>query len=155
MTNTLPLRTLAFLVQKDQVLLGYKKRGFGKGKYVGIGGKLNPGELVDDAMAREVVEEIGVTPIKYVKSGQLDFHFPHKPDWSQTAIVFCIDTWHGEIIETEELKPAWFAEEKIPFQNMWDDAKYWLPQIINKKKIHGKFIFDTEEKVKEYTIQSL
>ncbi len=30
--------------QKRQVLLGLKKRGFGQGKLVGLGGKVEPGE---------------------------------------------------------------------------------------------------------------
>ena len=56
--------TLLFLLKENQILLGMKKRGFGAGKYNGIGGKLEPDETVEQAMVRETQEEIGVTPNK-------------------------------------------------------------------------------------------
>ena len=44
-----------------QLLLGRKKRGFGEGKWNGFGGKLEPGETVEEAAVRELQEESGVT----------------------------------------------------------------------------------------------
>lgn len=54
-------RTLCFLLDGDKVLLGLKKKGFGQGKWLGIGGKVEEGESVEEAAKREVKEEIGVT----------------------------------------------------------------------------------------------
>ena len=51
--------TLVLLRQENRVLLGMKKRGFGVGKWNGFGGKLEPGETVVEAAAREVREECG------------------------------------------------------------------------------------------------
>ena len=51
--------TLVLLRQENWVLLGMKKRGFGVGKWNGFGGKLEPGETVVEAAAREVREECG------------------------------------------------------------------------------------------------
>ncbi|MEJ2212436.1 MAG: NUDIX domain-containing protein, partial [Anaerolineae bacterium] len=42
-----------------QVLLGLKRVGFGAGKLTGIGGKVEPGEEVAAAAARELEEEVG------------------------------------------------------------------------------------------------
>ena len=53
--------TLVLLREGDRVLLGMKKRGFGAGKWNGFGGKLEPGESVVEAAAREVREECGFT----------------------------------------------------------------------------------------------
>ncbi len=55
--------TLCFLVRGDppqEVLLGFKKKGFGAGKRNGIGGKIEDGESVVRAAAREMYEETGV-----------------------------------------------------------------------------------------------
>ena len=40
-----------------QVLLGLKQRGFGAGRVVAPGGKIEPGESPEDAAVRELVEE--------------------------------------------------------------------------------------------------
>ena len=53
--------TLVLLREESRVLLGLKKRGFGAGKWNGFGGKLEPGETVVEAAAREVKEECGLT----------------------------------------------------------------------------------------------
>ena len=51
-------RTVVFLIRENQVLLAMKKRGFGEGKWNGVGGKLDPGETVEQALVRECQEEI-------------------------------------------------------------------------------------------------
>lgn len=44
--------TLLFPLRENQVLLGYKKRGFGKGWWNGFGGKVKSDESVEDAAKR-------------------------------------------------------------------------------------------------------
>ena len=39
-------------VPQRRVLLGLKKRGFGAGKWNGFGGKLEPGETIEQAAKR-------------------------------------------------------------------------------------------------------
>ncbi|GAJ07377.1 unnamed protein product, partial [marine sediment metagenome] len=53
--------TLCFFIKENPklILLGMKKRGFGKDKYNGFGGKINPDETIEEAAVREVQEEIG------------------------------------------------------------------------------------------------
>ena len=65
--------TLLFLRRGNEILLARKKRGFGKGKYNGVGGKLKKGESPEMAMVREAREEISITPIQYDKKGIVEF----------------------------------------------------------------------------------
>ena len=44
--------TLAFVRRSGDILLGYKKRGFGAGKWNGFGGKVEIGETIEDAAKR-------------------------------------------------------------------------------------------------------
>ena len=44
--------TLAFVRRQEEILLGYKKRGFGAGNWNGFGGKVETGETIEDAAKR-------------------------------------------------------------------------------------------------------
>jgi len=138
--------TLCFLVTEGKILLGMKKRGFGKDKYNGFGGKINDDEDVEDAAIRELYEESGVKATKkYLeKVGELTFIFPYKKDWNQLVHVFVIKKWEGNPIESDEMAPAWFEHESIPFEKMWQDDKHWLPLALHGKKFEATFTFEED-----------
>lgn len=50
--HTSRLFTLVLVVQPSRVLLGMKKRGFGAGLWNGFGGKVQPGESIEEAARR-------------------------------------------------------------------------------------------------------
>lgn len=52
--------TRAILVFEGKVLLGKRGRGDGQGKYALIGGKPDEGETPEEAVVREVKEEVGL-----------------------------------------------------------------------------------------------
>lgn len=150
-------RTLTFLLRNTDVLLGLKKKGFGKNYLLGIGGKVENGETIEEAAKREVAEEIYVLLPELQKVGVLNFYFPHIEDesWNQQVHVFTATKWEREPQESEEIKPAWFKKEDIPYENMWDDAQYWLPQLLTGQSIEGEFVFNQALKVAHYTITPL
>jgi hypothetical protein len=71
--------TLVIIEKEGEVLLGMKKRGFGQGYYNGFGGKVETGETVEEAAARELKEEAGVVAVSMEKRGILTFHFDDNP----------------------------------------------------------------------------
>jgi 8-oxo-dGTP diphosphatase len=115
-----------------EVLLGLKKSGFGAGKWVGLGGHIEDGEKAEAAAVREVQEESGlVVPADSVQHmASIEFRFPTRPAWDQTAEVFVTSVYQGEAEESDEVAPRWFAEDELPLAQMWDDAKYWLPLVL-------------------------
>lgn len=48
----------------------------------------------------------------------------------------------GEPSESEEMKPEWFDFDKIPYDNMFADDRYWLPYVIQGRKFDATFSFD-------------
>lgn len=44
--------TLTMIFKNNEVLLGMKNRGMGKGKWNGFGGKVEPNETIDNAAER-------------------------------------------------------------------------------------------------------
>lgn len=148
-------RTITFLIKNNNVLLGYKKKGFGKGNYLGIGGKVEKDEKIKDAAIRETFEEIKVIVLKLQHIGVLNFYFPHIPDesWNQQVHVFITNKWKGQPEETDEIRPEWFVKNLIPYEKMWDDAKYWLPEILKGESVNAEFLFDRILKVVDYHIK--
>ena len=51
------LLTLTFVRESAKVLLGYKKRGFGEGRWNGFGGKVEPGETIEEGAKRFVIQD--------------------------------------------------------------------------------------------------
>ena len=140
------LTTLCLLVKENEILLAIKKRGFGAGKFNGVGGKVEEGETVEAAAVREIEEEIGVVadPANMEKVGNVKFYFKDKPEWDQHMHVFLVKDWKGDPQESEEMAPVWYSKSDIPFDTMWPDDKHWLPAVLSGKKVEGKFYFVNE-----------
>lgn len=150
--------TLLFLIKKDNntvtdICLAMKKRGFGMGRWNGVGGKLNVGETVEQAVVRETQEEISVIPKQYTKIAEINFHFRDQPDWNQKCHVYFCDKWEGEPTESEEMNPKWYRVSEIPFDAMWPDDVYWLPQVLENKLIRAEFLFAPDDIVLEQKIE--
>ncbi|MDO8505831.1 MAG: 8-oxo-dGTP diphosphatase [bacterium] len=138
MTKT--VLTLCMIYNDTDVLLGKKKRGFGTGYFNGFGGHVEEGETIEDAAYREVREEILVEPRNLQKRGVLNFFFKHMPEELEVH-VFSTSEFEGEPKETEEMEPRWYPLNKIPYQTMWADDKYWLPILLAGKNFRGEFYF--------------
>ncbi len=145
-TENLRSVTLLFLVKRSggtisEICLAMKKRGFGVGRLNGVGGKLEPGETIEAAAKREALEEIGVAVGNLDKVAELSFYFSHNPSWDQKVHVYLCEEWKGEPTESEEMNPAWHALHAIPFDAMWPDDKFWLPSVLEGKRVVGSFTF--------------
>src|SRR5688572_12691127 len=130
-----------------------KKRGFGAGRWNGVGGKVEAGETVEQAVIRECQEEIEVTPTKIDKRAQIIFHEQHNGQSESLEVhVFVSREWQGEPRETEEMAPKWFSQDDIPYKEMWADDPYWLPQVLAGGKLKCEFHLDENDTVSEYSV---
>ena len=148
--------TILLLRKENKILLAMKKRRFGEGKYNGIGGKIEPGETPEEAMIRETQEEIFVTPTQYYKVGVLDYMgFYGDIKTKEATHLYVATEWIGDPKESEEMKPEWFDIDKIPYDKMFADDKYWFPYILANKKINALFDFDENWNVLSYKIDEI
>jgi len=155
--------TLCFLTKENnnvitEILLAMKKRGFGKGHWNGAGGKVDTekSENIEQAMLREAKEEIDVYIKTYEKVAELAFTFPHIPkekDWDQLVHVYFSKEWEGEPTESEEMKPEWFKIKDIPYDTMWADDIFWLPEVLKGNLVKASFSFTDDNKVLDQNVK--
>jgi 8-oxo-dGTP pyrophosphatase MutT (NUDIX family) len=148
--------SLLFLRQNNEVLLALKKRGFGKGRWNGVGGKVEAGETIEAAMLRETQEEINVTPTAYEKVGDIRFDEYFKGERTLMHVhVFTATGWEGTLEESEEMKPEWFSIDAIPYDTMWSDDPYWLPQVLAGKKVSADFQLDETDVIISHQVEEV
>jgi len=141
--------TLCLLVRDNpvpEVLLGWKKVGFGANKYAGFGGKVEPGETIPQAAVRELEEETGIRipEQSLLPAGCLTFLFPARPSWSQAVHLFLVRAWEGQAHESREMQPRWFPVSNLPFDQMWQDSAHWLPPVLDGQGVRARFTFESD-----------
>ncbi len=134
---------LCFIEVEDQVLLIHKKRGLGKGKINAPGGRIDPGETPMQAAIRECEEEVGLTPSGLRPATELNFIF--KDGYSLKGYVFRANEYTGTMVETDEADPFWCKKSEVPYDNMWEDDRYWIPKMFDDDYVIGRFIFDDDK----------
>jgi 8-oxo-dGTP pyrophosphatase MutT (NUDIX family) len=138
--------TLCLLVRGDppqDILLGFKKVGFGAGKYNGFGGKVESGETIAEATVREVAEEVGVRVAERDLQlvARLTFLFSAEPALDRVAHVFLTTAWDGSPVESREMAPTWFAVPQVPYGQMWQGDVHWLPRVLKGERVRGCITF--------------
>lgn len=128
-------------VTATQVLLGLKKRGFGQGKIVELGGKMESGEMPDETARRELREECGLQALDTQAAGEVVFEFSARPEWNLHVFVFLTRRWHGDLHESDEVAPRWYDTAALPYPQMWADAPLWLPQVLRGEHVRWRFVF--------------
>ncbi|MDD5146671.1 MAG: 8-oxo-dGTP diphosphatase [Candidatus Pacebacteria bacterium] len=146
------LLTLCLVHQHPNILLGFKKRGFGANRWNGFGGKVQEGETIEEATRREVMEEAGLALKDLELRGILEFHVQDDPDFLE-VYLFRSENFEGEPQESEEMLPQWFHYEQLPFQDMWPDDQHWMPLFLEGKKFKGRFLFDPDNNILEKALE--
>jgi len=148
------LLTLCMIHKNNKVLLGMKKRGFGEGRWNGFGGKVEKGESIEESVMREIKEEVNIVPQDLKKRAIFDFTFDGDDEILQVHF-FSATEFDGEPIETEEMRPQWFNENEIPFNDMWPDDKLWFPLFLSGKNFKGAFHFKDHNTILSQRIEEV
>jgi len=147
--------TLWIIVQNWKILLGMKKVRFWAGKWNGPGGKVDVWETIEECMQRETFEEFGISINTQTMKKVWVFDWINKANQDQNHIVniFMITDFTGTPVESEEMKPEWFDIDKIPYHEMWEDDKIWLPRVLNGEYIEYEFIYGLDGKIESLTLK--
>ncbi len=132
--------TLVFVIRDGKILLIHKKTGLGKGKINGPGGKVDPGESPESCAIRECREELDITVSNLEYCGQHRFQFVD--GYSIHVWLYRTADFDGVATESVEARPVWFKLDEIPYDQMWEDDRIWLPMLIRRERFLGRWIFD-------------
>ncbi len=137
--------TLLFVLDGDRILLIRKKRGLGAGKINGPGGRIEPGETPVECALRELHEEVGLRADSPVECGE--HHFQFTDGYSLHVHVFASTSFSGEPIETDEAIPMWVSRAELPYDEMWEDDRFWMPHMLAGRHFIGWYLFDGDSMV--------
>ena len=128
---------------QGRILLGRKKRGMGYGKWNGFGGKMEIGESMRECALRELFEECGLFAEEkdLILVADLYFDQPSDGNWSHGGMVYVLKKFTGTIEASDEMEPRWFSLEDLPYEDMWEADKTWIPLILQNKQVRGTIAF--------------
>ena len=58
----------------------------------------------------------------------------------------------GVAQETEEATPMWFSINEIPYDEMWEDDRIWIPYMLKNIVFSGWYVFD-QSKMLDFMIE--
>ncbi|OUP12697.1 NUDIX hydrolase [Anaeromassilibacillus sp. An200] len=119
--------TLCYLERGGCLLMLHrtkKETDENKGKWIGVGGKLEEGESPEEGAAREVLEETGYTLLSSRYRGIVTFV---SDEWGTEYMhLFTSDHFCGKEIVCEEGDLAWIPKEELFSLPMWEGDRIFL-----------------------------
>lgn len=122
--------TLCYIRRDGDVLLLHrikKEHDENRDKWVGIGGKFEPGESPEDCLQREVTEETGLTLDDWRYRGIVTFV---SDEWGTEYMhLFTSEHFHGTLSDCEEGVLEWLPWSRLPALPIWEGDKIFLRLI--------------------------
>lgn len=147
------LATLCYIEKDDEMLFLHrnkKKNDVHWGKYIGLGGKLEPGESPDECVVREVKEESGLEMSNPVLRGIMTFPlFDGVEDWY--TFLYSASEYSGDILDSDEGELHWIKKESVEKLNLWEGDRLFLDWMSKHEFFSAKFIYK-DGKLSEYCV---
>lgn len=126
--RSMKITTLCYIEQGEKYLMLHrtkKERDVNKGKWIGVGGKLEEGETLSQCLLREIKEETGLEALQYQFRGIVVFCFNQEEPLYM--YVYICDQFIGEIQECDEGELKWVEKNKLQELNLWKGDKiFWI-----------------------------
>ena len=137
--------TLGYILSPDgqQVLLVHRnarKGDYHRGKYNGLGGKMEAGEDVKACMIREIDEEAGISCREIILRGTVNWpgFGPNGENW--LGFIFLITSFAGTPKQSnKEGDLGWYALAEMEKLPMWEGDRFFLPLVFDDdpRPFHG------------------
>ncbi|MBQ0016617.1 MAG: 8-oxo-dGTP diphosphatase [Bacteroidales bacterium] len=121
-------------------------------KWIGVGGKFEPGEDAEQCMLREVNEETGLIPTQWIYCGVVDFESDLWP--AEVMHLYRITQWNGTLRECDEGDIQWIPKTKVLSLPTWEGDRLFLTKILQESPFfhlrlvyHGDNLVESTEVV--------
>ncbi|MCH5183687.1 MAG: 8-oxo-dGTP diphosphatase [Oscillospiraceae bacterium] len=119
--------TLCYLERGEEVLLLHRTKkpsDPNEGKWIGVGGKLEPGETPEACMRREIREETGLRVTEHAYRGIVEFLSDVWP--AERMHLFTVTAWEGTQQDCDEGVLQWIPKERMESLPMWEGDRVFL-----------------------------
>lgn len=127
--------TLCYLEKDGKYLMLHrvsKKNDVNKEKWIGVGGKFEPGEAPEECLMREVFEETGYRLLGYRFRGILTFICDvQEPEY---IFLYTSDQFEGEQKECDEGVLQWVDKKDVLKLNLWEGDKRMFAYLEEKSR---------------------
>ena len=124
--------TLCYIEKNGKYLLLHrvkKKNDINHDKWIGVGGKFEPGETAEECLVREVYEETGLTLTEYYLAGVIKFYDNAGGD--QDMYLFKGTDFTGELIkDCPEGELLWVDADKVLDLPTWEGDHFFIEPLL-------------------------
>ena len=133
------LTTVCYIRHEGKVLMLHrikKKIDINQGKWIGVGGKMEPGESPFECVLREVWEETGLRLLQPQLGCMVTFQFldpdPALTDWdTEYMFAFTCDQFEGTLkSDCPEGELRWIPEDKLGQLSLWPGYPLFLEPLL-------------------------
>ncbi len=141
------MTTLCYLERGGEYLMLHRTKKEGdenRDKWIGVGGKFEPGESPEDCLLREVREETGLTLTAWRYRGLVTFVSDVWP--CEYMHLFTADAWTGEERPCDEGELRWIGKEELYELTMWQGDRIFLRLLSEEVPFFSlKLVYRGEE----------
>ena len=140
--------TLCYIEQDGKYLMLHrvkKANDINRDKWIGIGGKFEPGESPEDCLLREVKEETGLSLTDYRYRGIVTFVSGEDTEYMH---LFTATGFEGCLKTCDEGELEWIEKEKLLELTLWEGDKVFLRLLDTDSPFFSlKLVYDGERLV--------
>lgn len=119
-----------------------KKNDVNHDKWIGVGGKFEPGESPEACMLREFYEETGLRLTRWAYRGIVTFI---SEDWRERMHLFTAIAAEGALRECDEGTLEWIETDKLTQLPIWEGDRIFLRLLRERETFFSlKLVYEGE-----------
>ncbi len=140
------ITTMCYLKCNHQTLLLHrikKENDINEGKWIGVGGKLESGESVEECIRREIFEETGYIARTLSLHGFVVFPGLYYGK-DEGMFVYSCEDFSGDMIECNEGVLEWINDEDISALRMWEGDYHFFDWMKDNHFHSAKIVYQND-----------